>query len=608
MAMRGRELPVVSYGEDNMSKPEITEKQIRNRADAKSFSKGKEYFRARAIYNTVRRGATLEAYCQGSDYTPYRVQATIQNGAIVAALCTCPYDWGGDCKHIVALLLTYLDDPSAFEERATLHEQLEKRSKDDLITLIQDMIERYPALRDLVDTPTPAQVSVGEAVDTTVFRKQMEQARYSYDGYDDPQPYRVLNSIIRTAERFAEQQDWENALRIYSTIVEETTPDNEYYIHDDEGDFMIQVTEVLEAIVAILEKPDVADDDNMRQIGLDALIRAEIWDINAGGVSLTDAVYDEMFVLIRPADVPAIRQKIEAAKAIKSKQRHGQWGVEAYERRLLQLDAIEGVDDEAALERLRESDIPTLIVKKLLELGRHEEALSVIDTQMTYRGDWLEVLPHLVEAGLADEAVQRVEAKLQGEYDDWLIGWLIQHYGTTDNQAALYRWLWIRFENIMGLQAYQELKTTAQTLNQWESTQAEVLAKVRKEKRYDTLLRIYMHEEQWQKAWDTLPQLIEVQTQYRYTLPSLELELARESQEQFPQKAIEVYTKNAYRMIEQRNRSTYAEAADFLVSVRDLYHDIGDGTAWENLIRKIRDEYNRLPALQDELNKAGLEK
>ncbi|MCS7282247.1 MAG: SWIM zinc finger family protein [Anaerolineae bacterium] len=26
-------------------------------------------------------------------------------GDIVAAECTCPYDWGGDCKHIIATLL-----------------------------------------------------------------------------------------------------------------------------------------------------------------------------------------------------------------------------------------------------------------------------------------------------------------------------------------------------------------------------------------------------------------------------------------------------------------------------------------------------------------------
>lgn len=44
---------------------------------------------------------------------------------------------GGRCKHVVALLLTWIDDPGAFMETETLMTTLENRSKAQLIALIE---------------------------------------------------------------------------------------------------------------------------------------------------------------------------------------------------------------------------------------------------------------------------------------------------------------------------------------------------------------------------------------------------------------------------------------------------------------------------------------
>jgi uncharacterized Zn finger protein len=591
-----------------MAKPKITEKQIRNRADAKSFSKGRDYHRSGTIHATIQRGNKIEARCSGSDYEPYRVQATLSANGIEDANCTCPYDWGGDCKHITALLLTYLETPEVFVERATIREQLATRSKEDLIALIENMLEYDPSLQDIVDTPTPAQVVIGQPVDTKIFRQQMQQAFKNYDGYNDSNPHRVVNTIARTGDRFAQQQDWENALRIYSAIVEEALPDGDYSLLDDDGAFLVVLSEVLQKITGIFKTPGLADNDKLRGMALNTLIHADIWDVQAGGLALTDMVYDETRELIRPADVPSIRQKIEAAKAQQAKKSHGKWGVESFESFLVELDDLEGANPEVALERLRNSDVPALLVIKLLELNHHEEALSVLDARITYHGDWLQVLPHFVEAGLGAEAVQRVETKIKAKYDDWLIDWLIRYYiELGDNEAAL-KWQLKQFNHALSLQHYQAIHKTATALSQWETIRPDLLAKVHKEKRYDVLIQIYMYEEDWTKAWETLPQLAQVPTNYRWGLPQLELDLAKKSQDEFPERAIKVYTKFAHQMINNRERSSYAEAANFLAMVRDLYYQLPDEEAWLHVIFGIREQYPKLSALQDELNKAGLEK
>ena len=84
------------------SPPKLTEKQIHNRASAQSFAKGQSYYRSGAVFDTIRRGDQLEGYCEGSQPCPYRILVTLDRDGISSAFRTCPYDWGGDCKHIVA--------------------------------------------------------------------------------------------------------------------------------------------------------------------------------------------------------------------------------------------------------------------------------------------------------------------------------------------------------------------------------------------------------------------------------------------------------------------------------------------------------------------------
>ena len=52
----------------------ITEKLIRERANGQSFSRGQGYYRSAMILNTVRRGNTLEGFCEGSEAVPYHIQ------------------------------------------------------------------------------------------------------------------------------------------------------------------------------------------------------------------------------------------------------------------------------------------------------------------------------------------------------------------------------------------------------------------------------------------------------------------------------------------------------------------------------------------------------
>lgn len=85
-----------------MSLPEITEDIISTFASGRSLSRGYEYYESGAVNDVkIEKGAYI-AHVQGSEL--YTVTISEKDGEIDTE-CTCPYDWGDACKHIVAAMI-----------------------------------------------------------------------------------------------------------------------------------------------------------------------------------------------------------------------------------------------------------------------------------------------------------------------------------------------------------------------------------------------------------------------------------------------------------------------------------------------------------------------
>lgn len=133
------------------SDPPITENDLLKAADEKVFARGENYFESGAIVKPVRIGNVLVARCHGSDYQPYRVKVVFGKKKVTEAMCTCPYDFGGYCKHIVALLLTHIRAPELIEVKPAVKEALADWERDDLVIIIAQMVDYNPDLYGLLD-------------------------------------------------------------------------------------------------------------------------------------------------------------------------------------------------------------------------------------------------------------------------------------------------------------------------------------------------------------------------------------------------------------------------------------------------------------------------
>ncbi|MGG6270014.1 SWIM zinc finger family protein [Leptolyngbya sp. AN03gr2] len=166
-----------------MQFPSISEGVIRQNSTENSFSRGKEYDRAGSVVDVVQRGAILQAEVEGTEVKPYRVTLEFDAGGVTAVRCTCPYEYEGWCKHVIATLLTCNRLPDKIEARPTLVQLLDRLNPNQTQRLVQEMVAEQPELIELVDrqvhlmtNPQPVAATRKprrSPIDVTPFRRQV---------------------------------------------------------------------------------------------------------------------------------------------------------------------------------------------------------------------------------------------------------------------------------------------------------------------------------------------------------------------------------------------------------------------------------------------------
>lgn len=264
--------------------PRLTEAQVRALANEKSFERGRSYYQGGAIVEPLRQGLELRAECEGSEYEPYQISVRLGAKGVAETSCTCPYDWGGICKHIVALLLAYVHNPQAFRVIEPLDKMLAGKNKDELIAIIQDMLRHRPELISVVElTKETQEIKQGKPMNVSVYRTQARRAM----GHETPRSVeRELKALGDTAARLAKGSDMLNAGALYHALLDEAVKGYVEIVSemDEDGDIAIIVDELAKGLGECLAKSEA----NMetRREWLETLLRAELADIELGGIDL----------------------------------------------------------------------------------------------------------------------------------------------------------------------------------------------------------------------------------------------------------------------------------------------------------------------------------
>ena len=210
-----------------MQLPLLTLDHVRERCTEKSFERGLEYYHDGAIGNPVLHGYTLSANCHGTETIPYCVSVELMPTGVATTRCSCPYSGKGDCKHIVALLLTYIETPETILSIDTLLTVLETKPRSNLLHIISELLKRFPELAPIVQVYTDVQVTptvLEQLPLVAVYRERIDHI-FGSDFLEQHQLHNVLielENLVVHAKSLARSGETDFALSILHALIHQS--------------------------------------------------------------------------------------------------------------------------------------------------------------------------------------------------------------------------------------------------------------------------------------------------------------------------------------------------------------------------------------------------
>jgi len=575
--------------------PRITKSDILQWTDEVYFQRGQKYFEREAIYEQRRQGMAIKSKCSGTQAPFYRQEVLFDSKGIKSAECSCPVGDGGYCKHVVALLLTWVNDLDSFQEVESIDIILDKRSKPELIALIKQMLEQEPDFESLLELPLSADEN--KPLNIKAIRQQAERA---FRGVDYEWGYtreirRDLNPLLKLAANYLARADAEDSALIYESIIETILDNENTALGDEEGELLRVIYDCAESLGECLIT--INDPKKRREI-LQVLFSAYQWDtIKMGSVGAADCVPEIFISQTTP------QERAEIAEWTREILPKGDSWSDGYHREvlgrlLLDLEA-DTLDDEAYLKICRETGRLNDLIERLLKLNRVKEAENAARAAEDY--PLFKTLHVFSNHGQAAIAEKLVTGRLKTLKDERLVEWLsrrLEQRGDLAGSLELEERLFWKYLNI---EKYEKLRNLAKRLNCWEGLRARVITELENRKHSDFLIRLYLFEKDARNALATLEKMLP-----RWRDHTLYIDVAQAAKKQYPQEAIRLFMKEAERFIDERNRGSYSQAALCLREIRDGYRRLNDMQTWDKLIAELRERFRRLPAFQDELDQLKL--
>jgi len=587
--------------------PTLDEEVVRRRATAASWQRGVNYFEAGAVFNAVWREGTLTAQVEGSQFEPYRVDVRFdEQGNIHKALCSCPYEGGGDCKHIVATLLVLIRQPESVSVRPALRNLLESKSREELLALLMFLAGQSPdiieTIEDFVAIPadpvaeTPAGIDLAwlQAQIKTAVREIGRNAYAAYSEADDEWPLisEALDPAIEQAISYLDQGEPRTALLILEAAttawIEGCSRLDWDFLEDSaeaEEEHLMSFAEVWsEALLSA----DLSQEERRKWEQ-----KLESWmETMIGGV-----------VLEMP--LTAVRQGWDYPPLVAAMQgnfdQNGAWEGEApffadeLAQVRLRILKARGQYEEAIHLAEAEGQIPTYL-ELLVEVGKSAQAVSEARQMLKYPSEVLTLAKILLEHNEIDFSFDlAVYGLTLGEtYRRGLLAeWLREQAESHGRHELARQAAWEAFKAHPTVENYRWLK--ANLGEAWEihrSKACEILAE-RSSFAPGEIIEIYLLEQMY-------PQAIALVEQHPWS-GNLEKVIQIVS-EAFPDWAFTQCYRQATDIIEGGRSAYYDVAIAWLRQGRDILLRAGQTERWQacldELLQKHRQKYKLRPRLE----------
>jgi len=603
-------------------------------AGGRVLSRGQGYQRSHRVKELAQtRTGALVAWVQGGQR--YATEVDFEDGELIS-VCTCPY--GNNCKHAVAVVLEYLDylkknidipqitgqdpriallegftDDEDIEDDYDEEEEevetgnsvskkggksippdlrgfLEGQTKEQLITLVKDLSERYPSVRkDLQDRENLSKGSVKRIVASV--RKEIQELssepgwrnHWNNEGYV-PDYSRVKNRL----ESLRANGHANEVVALGKELLEAGVRQLE--MSDDEGETGIEISSCLDIVFQALPQSTFPPVEQM------------LWVI--------DAELEDEHELCYGAD-----------SFWKKKQKASDWNTVA-DRLLERLNKFQPVKGENSFSRNYHRDnLTNWIIRAFENSGRQEEVISICEREAAVTGSYTRLVEALRKAKRFEETEQWIHKGIKTTQKQW--PGIAKQLKDTLREMREREGNWLKvaafrtedFLQSPSLHTYQDMKKAADKAKVWPEVRAAALLyletskppqsdptwplpetgvkedrETRKsefpminvlidiaieEKRPDDVLRWYdqpKSKKQFFWGWDGYQ----------------EDQVAEVVADHYPDRALAIWKSVAEKQIALTKPKAYEAAAIYLRKVYSLLKKLKRENEWENYLFKLR--------------------
>ena len=205
----------------------LTVEDVRQICNQRSYGRGRTYYRTGRVTSVSWEGNRVSAVVLGTH--SYNVWAEERKGGRLPYHCTCPYDWGGACKHVVAVLLHMVDHGaemlrSAEEARAEIRSMLDEASPDYMRRFLAGEMESDRSVAERFGGGMMWGVEAGtdhrKKIAALFSRARSSARRAGQRGGDGGRAGVDLGPFAAVARRFEKAGDYAEAARVHWQIAD----------------------------------------------------------------------------------------------------------------------------------------------------------------------------------------------------------------------------------------------------------------------------------------------------------------------------------------------------------------------------------------------------
>lgn len=557
------------------------------------------------VQQLLLRGDTLTAAVEGSQYEPYQVSIRFAGKEIVDANCTCPYDWGGWCKHIVATLLAARQEPEHIEARPPVTTLLEGLDGDQLAALLLELVAEQPGLVDAIEswlaqerlatigTPATARPAatvsalpptIAPPLDKKVMRQEVRQALRGMSNVEAAQ--RLLDQV----QNLLIANEGRNAWVMLEALTEEfikTLPDEEERYHDyddyDEDDGSYGVIDALDTVWAELILSLDLSEKEQESIS-DQL---EDWSDSVADLGSEASFSLAQLALEYGWDYEPLQRAMQGQIT-----EQGAWAGEApynadelAQVRLMVLER-QGRTTEYLNLAQAEGQLDAYVIM-LAKVGRVAEAVSEGQQFLQQTTEFLRLAQALHQQGAAAAAIQIADHGLaHGQGDRHALAqWLRDRHLECGDVAKAIPAAISALAEQPDMAAYQQLQHLAG--DQWHQVRSQALAALRGRRTFmgDTArAEIFLSEELWDDAIHAVDG--------DYGSDAL-IMVMKQVYQQRPDWVIRRASKFAETIMDAGKADRYDNAVNWLAQAKQAYLAAGRNDEWRRYLEGVRSTHQR---------------